>query len=64
MSEPAAGPVEVLSGEADGGLRWVVLVEGDEDDLYTMLRVYSGDQVLVAGSGFGGPKLWPPSRPR
>ena len=57
MTEPGE-PVEVLSGTADGGLRWVVVTSGTDEDLYTMLNVYSGDQ-LLAGSGFGGPKLYP-----
>jgi len=47
---------EVLSGTAGAGLRWVVVVEGHDRDLYTMLHVYRGDQ-LVAGSGFAGPSL-------
>jgi hypothetical protein len=65
MSEPA-GPaepgdeVQVLSGVAPGGLSWVVVCEnGKNDELYTFLRVYSGNELLVAGSGFGGPKLYP-----
>ena len=56
MSEPV-GEVEVLSGAAAGGLRWEVVCSGDDEDLYTMLRVYSGDERVVAGSGFGGPRL-------
>jgi hypothetical protein len=55
-----AGEVEVLSGAAAGGLRWEVVCPGDDEDLYTMLRVYSGGKRAVAGSGFGGPKLLPP----
>lgn len=57
MSESAEEATEVLSGETAGGLRWVVTCSGDEQDLYTLLRVYSGDELVVAGSGFGGPKL-------
>jgi len=57
----SAGEVEVLSGAAAGGLRWEVVCSGDDEDLYTMLRVYSGDERVVAGSGFGGPKLLPGS---
>jgi len=57
----SAGEVEVLSGAAAGGLRWEVVCSGDDEDLYTMLRVYSGDKRVVAGSGFGGPKLRPGS---
>ena len=60
MTEPV-GEVEVLSGTAAGGLRWEVVCSGDDADLYTMLRVYSGDKRVVAGSGFGGPKLRPGS---
>jgi hypothetical protein len=65
MSEPdePAGPadeVQVLSGVAPDGLSWVVVCEdGKNDELYTFLRVYSGNELLVAGSGFGGPKLYP-----
>jgi hypothetical protein len=61
MAEPAEGPVEVLTGHAPGGLRWAVVVSEDDENLYTMLQVYRGDQKVVAGSGFGGPKLWPGS---
>ncbi len=61
MAELTGDPVEVLSGSAPGGLRWVVVVSGDDDDLYTMLRVYRGDRNVVAGSGFGGPKVDPHS---
>jgi hypothetical protein len=57
----SAGEIEVLSGAAAGGLRWEVVCSGDEADLYTMLRVYAGDKRVVAGSGFGGPKLQPGS---
>jgi len=57
----SAGEVEVLSGAAAGGLRWEVVCSGDDEDLYTMLRVYSGHERVVAGSGFGGPKLQPGS---
>jgi hypothetical protein len=60
MSE-AAGEVQVLSGTTGGGLRWEVICSGDDEDLHTMLRVYSGDKRVVAGSGFGGPKLEPGS---
>jgi len=52
--------VEVMAGTADPGLRWAVFVSGDEHELFTMLHVYSGDK-LVAGSGFGGPALYPGS---
>jgi len=57
----SAGEVQVLSGTAAGGLRWEVSCSGDDEDLYTILRVYSGDVRVVAGSGFGGPKLQPGS---
>ena len=60
MSE-SAGEVQVLSGTAGGGLRWEVICSGEDEDLSTMLRVYSGDRRVVAGSGFGGPKLQPGS---
>lgn len=59
MTEPGE-PVEVLSGTADGGLRWVVVTSGTDQDLSTMLHVYRGDRRLGA-SGFGGPKLYPGS---
>jgi hypothetical protein len=59
MTEPGE-PVEVLSGIADGGLRWVVVTSGTDQDLSTMLHVYRGDRLLGA-SGFGGPKLYPGS---
>jgi hypothetical protein len=48
--------VEVLSGVVGDDLRWVVVVEGDDEELSTILRVYRGDR-QVAGSGFGGPGL-------
>lgn len=51
---------EVLSGVARGGLRWVVVASGSDEDFYTMLNVYQ-DGRQVAGSGFGGPKLGPGS---
>lgn len=51
---------EVLSGTAYGGLRWVVVTCGTDQDRSTMLTVYRDDQ-LLAGSGFGGPKLYPGS---
>lgn len=62
MSEPARDEVEVLSGVAEGpagALRWLVFCTGGSQDLYTFLRVYDGDKVVVAGSGFGGPALEP-----
>jgi hypothetical protein len=60
MSE-SAGEVQVLSGTAGGGLRWEVICSGDDENLYTILRVYSGDVRVVPGSGFGGAKLQPGS---
>ncbi len=51
------GQVEVLSGTAGPDLRWVVVAEGDDEDLLTMLDVYRGDR-QVAGSGFRGPGLY------
>lgn len=56
MSELPDDAVEVLSGSVGGGLRWVVVVEGDDEELSTILRVYRCDR-QVAGSGFGGPGL-------
>jgi hypothetical protein len=56
MLEGSSDPVEVLTGMLDSGLRWVVVVQGDEHELFTMLHVYDGDR-SVAGSGFGGPPL-------
>jgi hypothetical protein len=47
---------EVLSGVAQGGLRWVVVASGTDQDFYTMLHVYRDGQ-RAGGSGFGGPKL-------
>jgi hypothetical protein len=61
VSQPADDAVEVLSGQAAGGLRWVVVSHGDDQDFYTLLRVYAGDEQVIAGSGFGGPKLPPGS---
>jgi hypothetical protein len=58
---PSDDAVEVLSGSAGTDLRWAVVAYGDDEDLYTMLRVYRGERVLVAGSGFGGPALPPGS---
>lgn len=59
MSETSGNDVEVLSGIAPGGLHWVVVCRPGMGELYTLLRVYSGAEIVVAGSGFGGPKLWP-----
>jgi hypothetical protein len=67
MSAPGSRQTEVLAGsargpgDAQGTLRWVVVCTGDNEDLYTLLRVYDGDEVVVAGSGFGGPALRPGS---
>jgi hypothetical protein len=61
MGGEAAEEVEVLAGSADG-LRWAVFCSPDNETpgyLFTMLRVWSGDDLLVAGSGFGGAKLQP-----
>jgi hypothetical protein len=52
-----AGPLEVLSGSIGADLRWVVVADGDGEDLVTMLDIYSGDQ-QIAGSGFRGPGLY------
>ena len=65
MDGSAAEPAEVLSGTAGGGLRWSVRcwwgrqVPGQEPDLMTMLSVSRDADVLVQGSGMGGPPLWP-----
>jgi hypothetical protein len=56
MSEPDRS-VQVLTGTAAGGLRWAVHVSGDQADLSTMLRVHAGNELVVPGSGFGGPAL-------
>jgi hypothetical protein len=61
MSVPGSHEIEVLSGNARETLRWVVVCAGDSEDLYTLLRVYDKDTVVAAGSGFGGPPLWPGS---
>jgi hypothetical protein len=61
MGMSASDEVEVLSGNAGETLRWVVVCSGDAEDLYTLLRVYDGDDVVVTGSGFGGPPLQPGS---
>ena len=61
MSGPQDDAVEVLSGSAGAGLRFVVVAYGDDEDLYTLLRVYRGEQLVVAGSGFGGAALPPGS---
>ena len=55
--EGSNDPVEVMAGTLDSGLRWVVTVQGDENELFTMLHVYDGDRRL-AGSAFGGPPLY------
>jgi hypothetical protein len=55
--EGSNDPVDVMGGTLDSGLRWVVAVQGDEHELFTMLHVYDGDR-LLAGSGFGGPPLY------
>jgi hypothetical protein len=57
VPEPPGDAVEVLSGTVGDELRWVVVVAGDDQDLSTMLHIYRGDR-RVAGSGFGGPKLY------
>ncbi|MGO8961763.1 MAG: hypothetical protein ACLQFR_30985 [Streptosporangiaceae bacterium] len=59
MEQMRDNATQVLEGTAEGGLRWVVVAYGDREDLYTMLRVYSGDELVVPGSGFGGPPLYP-----
>jgi hypothetical protein len=57
VSELPANAVEVLSGTVGADLRWVVVVAGDDENLVTMLQVFRGAR-QVAGSGFGGPKLY------
>jgi hypothetical protein len=54
MPELPDGTARVLAGTTETGLRWIVTVEGDGPDLYTMLHVYERDR-QVAGSGFAGP---------
>jgi hypothetical protein len=61
MGEISGNEVQVLAGTADGDLRWLVVAHGDRENLYTFLRVYSGDELVVPGSGFGGPPLYPDS---
>jgi hypothetical protein len=61
MPAPPDDAVEVLSGTAGTDLRWVVVAHGDAENLYTLLRVYRGERVVVGGSGFGGPALPPGS---
>lgn len=56
MIGQSTGPVEVLSGSVEDDLRWVVVADGDDADLVTMLNIYRGDR-QVAGSGFRGPTL-------
>jgi len=53
-----SGRTEVLSGQ-HGTLRWRILVRGDEQELFTMIQVHQGSRRVVAGSGFGGPPLYP-----
>jgi len=43
MDDMSGNEVQVLAGTAEGGLRWLVVAQGDSDDLYTFLRVYSGE---------------------
>jgi hypothetical protein len=61
MDDMSGNEVQVLAGTAEGGLRWVVVAHEDLDDLYTILRVYSGNELVAGGSGFGGPALYPDS---
>ena len=61
MDDVSGNEVEVLAGTAEDGLRWLVVASGDRENLYTMLRAYAGDELVVAGSGFGGPALYPES---
>jgi hypothetical protein len=61
VSWPPDDAVEVLSGTAGTDLRFAVVAYGDDDDLYTLLRVYRGERPVVAGSGFGGAALPPGS---
>ena len=57
MSEWPSDGVEVLAGTAEPDLRWVVVADGDDADLSTMLQVYR-DGRLVRRSGFAGPALY------
>ncbi len=61
MVQTPDNEIQVLEGSAQGGLRWLVVAYGNREDLYTMLRVYSGAELVVPGSGFGGPPLYPDS---
>jgi len=61
VSGPQDDAVEVLSGRAGTDLRFVVVAYGNDEDLYTLLRVFRGERTLVAGSGFGGAALPPGS---
>jgi hypothetical protein len=61
MNVPGSQEFEVLSGNARETLRWIVVCAGDNENLYTLLRVSDGDTVVAAGSGIGGPPLWPGS---
>jgi hypothetical protein len=58
VSEEWSDSVVVLSGVLGPDLRWSVLVDGDRQNLSTMLHVYRGGDELIAGSGFGGPALY------
>jgi hypothetical protein len=57
VSELPSGAVEVLAGTAEPDLRWLVVADGDDAELSTMLEVYRGGR-LVKKSGFGGPVLY------
>lgn len=56
VPEPAQDEVEVLAG-THGTLRWQVWAAGTQEDLMTLLRVFDGDRLVVARSGFAGPAL-------
>lgn len=49
--------VEVLSGTSAPDLRWTVVAGGTDDDFFTALNVFRGEQQL-AGGGMAGPKLY------
>ena len=61
MAEMPGAERQILDGRTEPGLRWLVVSSGDRENLYTMLRVYAGDELVVPGSGFGGPPLYPDS---
>lgn len=57
VPESSQDEVEVLAG-THGPLRWQVWAAGTPEHLMTMLRVFDGDRIVVAGSGFSAPALY------